>query len=172
MAREPEPHPETDQTGETIEFAVIEQEQPERLSFEVSGGTGVSLNPYFDRPIEVRIGQTTETSPLFVHRGEDFPELCEAAGAEPLRAYVLVQPDVMAANPNAGWKVIREWTHIGRANAPQFRFGGDIARKGHISLGPTKEPDEKFEIVGISKNPTTVIVDRHEHSLRNYELQS
>lgn len=171
MAREPEPHPETDQTGETIEFAAIELEQPERVSFEVSSGAGVSISRFFDRPIEIRIGQTTETSPLFLHQGRDFPELCEAAGVEPGLAYVLVQPEVMAGNSNAGWQVITDWASIGRSETPQFRLGDDIARREHISVSQSAERGN-LEIVGVSKNPTTVIVDRREHSLRNYDLQS
>lgn len=169
MTHDHEPHPQTDVGGDTIEFAAIELDQPERICYEVSDGTAVRITDAFNVPVEIRLGQTTETSPLFLHPGDDFPELCEAAGAETATAQVLVQPDVMAENPAMGWMVITEWTRVGRSDTPQFRLGRDISRHEHITLGPNGSG--WVEIVGVSKNPTTVIVDRR-YSLLNYELRN
>lgn len=167
MTRDSEPHPDTDTRGDTIEFAAIEQEAPEFVCYEIGSGVGVRLTHLLEKPVEIRIGQTTETSPLFLHEGSDFPDLCEATDTTPALARVLVQPEVMCANPNNGWLVIDGWTSVGRAETPQFRLGGDISRKEHISLGPTA--DGHFEIVGVSPNPTMVFVER-KFGLSNYEL--
>jgi hypothetical protein len=178
MAHGHKRHPDTDTRGDTIEFAAVELEQPERVCYELRSGAGVHFNYGVESPVEIRIGQTTESSPLFVHPGTDFPELCEMEGREPELAYVLMQPDVFAEDPKLGRMVLHEWTAIGRSRTPQFRFGPDISRKTHIELGPTGRsatpeiPPPHFAIVGCSANPTKVIVDRREYPFENYELNS
>jgi hypothetical protein len=182
MARKSEPHPETDQTGETIEFAPIKLEQ-ERICHELRDDEALALPQEFQTPVEIRIGQTTETSPFFLKAGEDFRELCEAEGVDPDEvryARVLVQPDVMAKNPEMGWAVIGPCINfnIGRADTPQFRLGGDIARRGHLWMlmqpVETKElPDEQtgeLLIVSGSKNPTKVLVSS-EHRINEVRLR-
>jgi hypothetical protein len=171
MAHGHKPHPETDINGDTIEFAAVELEQPERVCYELRNGTGVSLNYHLESPVEIRVGQTAESSPLFVHPGTDFPELCETEGQEPELSFVLLQPDVFADDPKRGWIVVSDWTAVGRKATPQFRLGRDVSRKDHIELGPGKNA-RNFEIVGVSPNPTKVIVDSREHPLWNYELGS
>lgn len=170
-------HPETDTGGDTIEFAAIELEQPERVCYELRDGLGVQFSGgILDSPVEIRVGQTTESSPLFLHTGEDFPELCEQEGQEPYQACVLIQPDVFAKDPKLGWMVIAERTTVGRSDTPQFKLGREISRRGHISLGPSGIPfgeglaGPNFQIVGHSANPTKVIVDRREYPFMNYEL--
>jgi hypothetical protein len=180
MAGEPEPHPETNQTGETIEFAPIQLEQ-ERVCHELGEDEALALPQGFRTPVEIRIGQTTETSPLFLEAGEDFPELCAAAGvdADSMRhARILVQPDVMAENPRTGWAVIGPASdfNVGRADTPQFRLGGDIARRGHLWLcmrgpegkGLSEEQAGELLIVSGSKNPTKVLISSQH---RIYELR-
>lgn len=170
-------HPETDPGGDTIEFAAIELEQPDRVCYELRDGLGVQFtHGILDSPVEIRVGQTAESSPLFVHTGDDFPELCEREGQEPYRSCVLMQPDVFAEDPKLGWMVIAKWTAVGRSDTPQFRLGRDISRRGHIALGPSgiplgeDLPGPNFQIVGRSANPTKVIVDRREYPFMNYEL--
>jgi hypothetical protein len=172
MARGHKSHPDTDTRGDTIEFAAVELEQPERVCYELRGGTGVSFNSDLDFPVEIRVGQTTESSPLFLHQGTDFPELCETEGHEPFKVHVLIQPDVFAKNPKLGWMVVTEYAEVGRTTHSQFRFGRDISRRGHIALSPPNQNHRHFEIVGASSNPTKVIVDGREHPLWNYELGS
>jgi hypothetical protein len=163
-----EPCPDTDTDSDTIEFAAIEQVKPERICYEVSSGVGVRLTHFLDTPVEIRLGQTTETSPFFLHEGDDFPDLCEAEGVNSTtRACVLVQPNVMEKNSMSGWLVISEWTEIGRAEHPQFRLGRDISRRGHIALGPVE--GGAIEIVGTVPNPTKVLVES-KYPLSYYEL--
>lgn len=182
MAREPEPHPETDQTDETIEFAPIKLEQ-ERVCHELGEDEALALPQGFQTPVEIRIGQTTETSPLFLEAGEDFRELCEAEGVDPDEvryARVLVQPDVMAENPQMGWVVIGPGSdfNIGRADTPQFRLGGDIARRGHLWLcmrslegkGLSEEQAGELLIVSGSINPTKVLVSS-QHQIKELRLR-
>lgn len=157
MADGHKPHPETDISGDTIEFAAIEPEA-KRVCYELHSRLGVRVSQTLKSPIEIRVGQTTESSPLFLHNGQDFPELCAADGADPFHAWVLVQPDVMDEDPKRGWLVITEWTGIGRSETPQFRLGRDVSRKYHIMLGPEEIESCSFEILGSSKNPTRVLI--------------
>lgn len=159
MAHKPEPHPETDPNGETIEFAAIKPEQ-ELVWHEVSDQSAVIISGLCEYPVEVRIGQTTETSSLFIERGREYAALCEAEGIDPSTAYVLVQPDVMAENPRAGWLVIspNKEVNIGRAETPQFRLGGDIARKQHMTIKNKGGSQEELSITAYSLNPTKVRV--------------
>jgi hypothetical protein len=174
MAHGRKSHPETDASGDTIEFAAIELEQPERDCYEISNGTAVRVSPHFDGPIEIRVGQTTETSPLFLHHGYEFPDLLSEAEAAPgVYSYVLMQPDVMAEDPERGWLVITDWRGIGRSETPQFRLGPDISRKFHIMLGPFLSPGRaewQLEVLGSSKNPTKVLVPHKPHPFKTYEL--
>lgn len=170
MARDSEPHPDTDVHGETIEFAAIEKEQPERVCFEISSGLAVRFEYRPHAPVEIRLGQTTETSPFFLHEGSEYPELCKAEGVEPALAHVLIQPDVMKENPELGWLVVDGWQGVGREETPQFRFGGDISRYGHIYLGPKRGEDD-FEIVGVSPNPTKVIVKGPSYKFAGYNFE-
>lgn len=173
MAHGPEPHPDTDTRGDTIEFAAIEQEQPERVCYELTDGVGVRLAFNFQSPVEIRAGLTTESSPLFLHRGEDWESLCGAVGTESFSPYVLIQPDVMAENPKRGWLVIDKFQPIGREITPQFRLGRDVRREEHFYLGPSEYPVSlTFEIIGASKNPTRVLVDRNDAPLRYYDLDA
>lgn len=157
MAREPEPHPDTDQTGETIEFAPI---QTEFIWHEASHDSEVVLGGLYDYPVEIRIGQTTETSPLFIERGVAYEELCEAEGVEPADVCVLVQPDVMAENPHAGWLIIRraETVHVGRVDTPQFRLGNDVGREKHVTIANRGGTQREISVVAHSSNPTRVRV--------------
>ena len=171
MARGHKSHPDTDTRGDTIEFAAIELEKPERVCYELKDGTAFKFNDNnFNSPIEIRVGQTTESSPLFLHHAQDFPQLYESTGEDLGEAFVLIQPDVYEKNPKLGWMVVTKYTEIGRATSPQFRFGRDISRRGHIALSPPSMPDWRFEIIGCSSNPTKVIVDSREHRFWNYEM--
>ncbi len=170
MAHDSEPHPDTDVHGETAEFAAIEQEQPERVCLEVSSGLAVRFEYGPVVPVEVRLGQTTETSPFFLHEGLSYPELCKAEGIEPISAHVLIQPDVMEKNPELGWLVVHSWQTVGREETPQFRLGRDISRRGHISLGPVAG-EHSFEIVGASPNPTKVILPRTSYKFAGYNVE-
>jgi hypothetical protein len=170
VAHGPKPHPETDASGDTTEFDAVEVETPERVSYELRSGTGVRISRDFSSPIEIRVGQTAESSPLFVHQGTDFPDLCAAEGQEPHGAHVLIQPDVFENDPERGWMVISEWSDVGRQDTPQFKLGRDISRKGHVALGPTE--GNGFEIVGASANPTKVTVESREHRFWNYDLSA
>jgi hypothetical protein len=170
MAHDSEPHPDTDVHGETAEFAAIEQEQPERVCLEVSSGLAVRFEYGPHEPVEIRLGQTTETSPFFLHEGGSFRELCKAEGAEPAFAHVLIQPDVMEENPELGWLVIRSWQMVGREVTPQFRLGRDISRRGHIALGPVRG-EHSFEVVGVSPNPTKVILPRPSYKVAGYNVE-
>lgn len=170
MAHDSEPHPDTDIHGETIEFAAIEQEQPERICLEVSSGLAVRFEYGPWEPVEIRLGQTTETSPFFLHKGGSYRELCEADGVDHVSAYVLVQPEVMEENPELGWLVVNSWQMVGREVTPQFRFGRDISRRGHIALGPVRGEDS-FEIVGASPNPTKVILPRTSYKVAGYNIE-
>ncbi|MGC1165833.1 MAG: hypothetical protein WA862_06990 [Solirubrobacterales bacterium] len=165
-------HPETDISGDTIEFAVVELEKPERVCYELKDGTGFKFNDVnFNAPIEIRVGQTTESRPLFLHHAQDFPHLYESDGEDLGEAWILIQPDVYQENPALGWLLVTKYIEIGRATHPQFRFGRDISRRGHIALSPPIEHDLSFAIIGCSPNPTKVIVDSREHRLWNYEMQ-
>lgn len=170
MAHDSEPHPDTDVHGETIEFAAIEQEQPERVCLEISSGLAVRFEYRPHEPVEVRLGQTTETSPFFLHEGSEYPDLCKAKGIKPAFAHVLVQPDVMAKSPELGWLVIDGWQGVGREETPQFRFGCDISRRSHITLGPVRG-EHFFEIVGVSANPTKVILSRQSYKFAGYNVE-
>lgn len=170
MAHDSEPHPDTDVRSETIEFAAIEQEQPERVCLEVSAGLAVRFEYGPAVPVEIRLGQTAETSPFFLHEGGSYRELCEADGVDPGSAYVLVQPEVMEENPELGWVVFRSWQMVGREDTPQFRLGRDISRRGHIALGPVRG-EHSFEIVGVSPNPTKVILPRTSYKVAGYNVE-
>lgn len=173
MAHGHKRHPDTDTRGDTIEFAAVELEQPERVCYELKDGTAFKFNDVnFNSPIEIRVGQTTESSPLFLRHAQDFPDLYESTGEDLGKAWVLVQPDVYKKNPKLGWMVVTERTdsEIGRATHPQFRLGRDVSREGHVALYPPSEYHDDFLIVGCSSNPTKVIVDSREHRLWNYEM--
>ncbi len=167
-------HPDTDTRGDTIEFAAVEPEQPERVTYEIHDGSGVSFHGDFVTPVEIRVGQMDESSPLFLHEGLDFPALLKAAGKEGARAWVLIQPDVFEKNSDLGWLVVTDYVEIGRATHPQFRFGRDISRRGHLALSPRSVPPKSdhntFDVIGASPNPTKVIVDGRQHPFWNYEL--
>lgn len=161
MAREPEPHPETDQTSETIEFEPVPP--PEYVWVEVGNESEVVLVGIHELPTEIRVGQTTGTSPLFLDRGWNYRELCEAAGVDDPDVYVLVQPDVMAADPEKGWMIFAsgEKVRIGRAETPQFRLGNDVAREGHMEIeGEEHVPgaNPEIRIAGLQANPVKVRV--------------
>jgi hypothetical protein len=168
MADGRKPHPETDISGETIEFEAIEL-KPKRVCYELSDGASIVLPARFRGPIELRVGQTGETSPLFLHRGYKYPELCEAAGfAHPptmRRMPVLIQPDVMAEDPDMGWEVCGDWIDLGRADTPQFRLGPDVSRSKHVQM---VWAGDGIEIRGNTKNPTRVIVDAR-HTVKNVD---
>lgn len=164
MARKAEPHPETDLTGETIEFEPVPP--PEFVWVEANradevilwGGWGVD-------PVEIRLGQTTESSPLFLEQAgrHTHKDLCDAAGVDPDFALVVIQPDVMAEDPRRGWAVIPSGGKvlIGRAATPQFRLGNDVSRKGHLEIENKKvENDHEVRIANQSRNPIKVRVDR------------
>lgn len=161
MACEPEPHPETDQTGETIEFEPIPP--PEYVWVDASRADEVFLAGICEYPVEIRVGQTTETSPLLLDEGWHYEELCEAAGVEPNLAYVLVQPDVMKENPERGWIIIPsgETVSIGRGETPQFRLGKEVARKGHLEIennGRRPQTEREVRIAVHGSNPVKVRV--------------
>jgi hypothetical protein len=163
-------HPETDTSGDTTEFAAVEQAELHRV-YELCNGVAVSLRESIRTPIEIRVGHTTDSSPLFLHSGRDFPELCQAEGVGPGEpAWVLIQPDVYERDPELGWMVVtlRTDAEIGRATDPQFRFGRDVSREHHFVLYPPAGGHSDFLIVG--SKPTKVIVDSREHPFRNYEL--
>jgi hypothetical protein len=170
MAHDSEPHPDTDVHGETAEFAAIEQEQTERICLEVSSGLAVRFEYRPMAPVEIRLGQTTETNPFFLHEGHSFEELCEGEGVDPGSVYVLVQPDVMEKNSDLGWLIIDSWQMVGREVTPQFRFGRDISRRGHIALGPVRG-EQSFEIVGVSPNPTKVILPTPSYNVAGYNVE-
>ncbi len=170
MAHGSEPHPDTNVHGETAEFAAIEQEQPERVCLEVGSGLAVRFEYGPMAPVEIRLGQTAETSPLFLHDGHSYRELCEADGVDPGSAYILVQPDVMEENPDLGWLVLDSWQMVGREDTPQFRLGRDISRRGHIALGPVRG-EQSFEIVGVSPNPTKVILPTPSYKVAGYRVE-
>jgi hypothetical protein len=161
------PHPETDITGETIEFEAIELER-KHVCYELRNGASIVLPARFRGPIEVRVGQTT--SPLFLHRGYKHPELCEAVGVISASSKecmpVLIQPDVMAENSDMGWDAVCDYLSLGRVDTPQFRLGPDISRTKHIEMAWA---GDGIEIVGNSKNPTQVIVDAR-HAVETFRL--
>lgn len=160
MAREPEPHPNTDQTGETIEFEPIPP--PEYIWVEVRKESEVVLEGIHEFPVEIRAGQTTETSPLLLDWGGKYRELCEAQGIEATGAYVLLQPDVMAEDPQRGWLIVPRGgtVSIGRAETPQFRLGNEVARTGHMEVENKDVPcaNPKVRIAGLASNPIKVRV--------------
>jgi hypothetical protein len=160
MAREPEPHPDTDQTGATIEFEPVPP--PEYVWIDIPKESEVVLAGIHDFPVEIRVGQTTETSPLFLDHGWNYKELCEAAEVDSGGAYVLVQPDVMAADPEQGWIIIPsgEKVSVGRAETPQFRLGNDVARRGHMEIESKEAPaaNPETRISALASNPVKVRV--------------
>lgn len=160
MARQPEPHPDTDQTGETIEFEPIPP--PDYIWVEVRKESEVVLEGMHEYPVEIRAGQTTETSPLFLDWGGKYRELCEAQGVEAAGTYVLVQPDVMAEDPQRGWLIVPpgEKVSIGRAETPQFRLGNEVARAGHMEIESKRVPrgNSQVRIAGLASNPIKVRV--------------
>jgi hypothetical protein len=161
MARETEPHPDTDQAGETIEFEPVPP--PDYVWVEASHESEIVLAGLHEFPVEIRVGQTAETSPLFLYDGWNYRELCKAQGIDSEGAYVLVQPDVMADNPQRGWIVIPygEKVTIGRAKTPQFRLGNDVAREEHLEIENKEMPPDtnpEARIVGLAANPIRVRV--------------
>lgn len=161
MAREPEPHPETDRTGETIEFEPVPP--PEYVWAEVSNGSEVVLAGIHEYPVEIRAGQTADTSPLFLDHAWNYRELCEAQGFDPGEAQILVQPDVMATTPERGWLIVPrgEKVSIGRAETPQFRLGNEVAREGHIEIESKEKASRvnpETRIAGLGSNPVKVRV--------------
>lgn len=171
MGRECKGHPETDTNSDTAEFAAIEAQQPEQVRYELKNGIGFKFSDAnFGSPIEIRVGQTTESSPLFLHRAQDFPQLHKSTEEDLGEVWILVQPDVYESNPSLGWLIVTGYVEIGRSTTPQFRFGRDISRRGHLALSPPSRHDPAFEIIGCSTNPTKVIVDSQEHRLWNYEM--
>src|SRR5690349_11104085 len=162
-------HPETDTSGDTTEFAAVEQADSHKVSYELRDGAAVSLRGSIRTPIEIRAGQSAESSPLFLHDGSDFRELCKAEGVAPDEpAWVLIQPDVYEQDPQLGWEVItlRTDAEIGRATHPQFKFGRDVSREHHFVLYPPSQGHQDFLIVG--SKPIEVVVDSREHPFRNY----
>ena len=161
MARKPGPHPETDPTGETIEFEPVPP--PEFIWVEVNRADEVLLWGGWPPPVEIRLGQTTDSSPLFLDQGRAYEEVCEAAGVDPNFALVVVQPDVMAEDPRRGWAIIPqgEKVRIGRAVTPQFRLGNDVSRN-HLEIENNKweDPDHVVRIANEDRNPIKVRVDR------------
>jgi len=160
MAGGPEPHPETDQTGETIEFEPVPP--PDYIWVEASRESEIVLAGLHTSPIEIRVGQTAETSPLLLDGAWNYREICEAQGVEP-SAHILVQPDVMAEDPQRGWIMIPkgEKVTIGRATTPQFRLGNDVAREEHMEIENKKMPprtNPEIRIVGLAANPIRVRV--------------
>lgn len=161
MAREPQPHPETDQTGETIEFEPIPP--PEYVWLEATNEAEIELEGLCEYPVELRIGQTGETRPFLLDQGSAYRELCDAAGVDPTLTYVLVQPDVMKKDPRRGWAVIPygETISIGRAETPQFQLGGDIAREEHMQIENMERRPHSNKIMRIEAggdNPVKVRV--------------
>lgn len=164
-------HPETDTRGDTIEFAVVERAESHQARYELRDGAAVSLRESIRTPIEIRAGKSADSSPLFLHDGCDFPDLCRAEGVAPDEpAWVLIQPDVHKQDPQLGWEVItlRTDAEIGRATHPQFKFGRDISREHHFVLYPPNQGNLDFLIVG--SKPITVVVDSREHPFRDYRL--
>jgi len=161
MAREPKPHPETDQTGETIEFEPIPL--PEYVWLEATREAEIKLKGLCEYPVELRIGQTGETSPFILDWGGAHRELCAAVDVDPTLTYILLQPDVMEKDPRRGWAIISrgETISIGRAEAPQFRLGRDIARKGHMQIENVERQslsNKTMRIEAGSDNPVKVRV--------------
>lgn len=171
MPRGRRSHPDTETRGDTIEFTAVERAEAHQVRFELREGRGLSLRQSIDTPIEIRAGQLADSSPLFLHSGCDFPDLCRAEGvARDEPAWVLIQPDVYDQDPHLGWEVItlRTDAEIGRATHPQFKFGRDISREHHFVLYPPGGGNEDFLIVG--SKPITVVVDSREYPFRDYLL--
>lgn len=161
MAREPKPHPETDQTGETIEFEPIPP--PEYVWLEATREAEIKLVGLCEYPVELRIGQSDETNPFLLEQGSAYKELCDAAGVDRTLTYVLVQPDVMGKDPRRGWAIIPygETISIGRAETPQFQLGRDIAREDHMQIeNMRRQPlsNKMTRIEAGSDNPVKVRV--------------
>jgi hypothetical protein len=161
MAREPQPHPETDQIGETIEFEPIPP--PEYVWLEATREAEIKLEGLCEYPVEIRIGQTGETRPFLLDDGSTYRELLDAAGVDRTLTYVLVQPDVMEKDPRRGWAIIPygETVSIGRAETPQFQLGRDIAREGHLEIENMKRQPRSNKVMRIEAgrdNPVKVRV--------------
>lgn len=122
-------------------------------------GESLHIQPGHRYPIELELGSTEETSPIFLVRNE----------AAQLRAsHVILQPDVVKTDWRLGWIPLGgdypSHALLGRGESLRFRLGPDVQVE---QLEVMLEPDGAIEIADFTDNGTYVIAHLYDLSDRS-----